>query len=363
MSKFRDWMFNNLYWILTIFVLIAYVAYGTFKIEKTGSTVLEIIADSAITLFLGVSIVNFLGLQGEIKGENDEDVISTQQAHAEAYESVAGIWHLSDSFCSMKNEQALKTVRTDMLRNEGLRYSDFYTNDGVFKDYISEFPMTEDKLQNKAIKSKNKQIRIQNKALKKSIEVKITFLTPSNLSSTLSKPKDPLYRGRGQADFHKYRFFKTTISKILLAVLSGLYAARFIGMDKGMMLYRGVIGLVMVMSGLIEYFIRWVYVTKERRRMQIGAIKDLQEMKNLYNLGILTEEVEYGFKGAINSTTVDGSEKTTGTTSIGGTTTIGVAERTDFPSTAEPTISTGEITIEPEQGPAGPTSILTTESY
>jgi hypothetical protein len=129
-TKVKDFFRQNIGYFVVAAVCAVYIATALITIDKTGKTVEQIIADSAIVFCLGVFINRVFDLQGMMNGDRDEKVQTTMAVHGETVVKISPYIDKLDDWCKLKNEENLKIQRTRILATEGLRYDDYFNADG-----------------------------------------------------------------------------------------------------------------------------------------------------------------------------------------------------------------------------------------
>ena len=91
MEKIRAFFKQNLMYFLIGLVCSVYLLYGLISVEKSGKTVAQVIADSAIILIFGISLTQLFDIQGILMGERNDKVIATNNLHADAVDGINDI--------------------------------------------------------------------------------------------------------------------------------------------------------------------------------------------------------------------------------------------------------------------------------
>ena len=273
-EKVKDFFFRNLGYIIVALVSTIYIATALFKIDETGKTVGQIIADGTLVFFLGVFINRVFDLQGIITGDRDERVIKTIEVHGETVMKISPHIDKLDDWCKVKNEENLRVQRTRILASEGLKYDDYFNKDGSAKDIKAD----EEKLKNKLLKKTEKRrIACFNKAL----HLKLTPLSAGELTSEGTKKQDPYNFGRTKEQYEKQVALKDIISKICIAIIFGYYTVKAIeDFSYVALLWNCLqVGLFLIM-GTIKMIRSYIFITDEYRGRIVKKTNNLEMFYN-----------------------------------------------------------------------------------
>lgn len=247
-EKVKNFFVRNIGYFIVALVSLIYIATAIITIDKTGKTLGQIVADSALVFFLGFFITRVFDLQGILSGEQDDRVIKAINVHGETVVKISPYIDRLDKWCRLKNEENLRIQRTRILATEGLKYVDYFNADGSSKKIVVD----EERMKNKLLrKNEIKRIACFNKALR----LKLTPLTAGELTSESSKTHDPYNFGRTKAQYEKQKATSDLISKIFIAIIFGYYAVKTIEhfnvatliwncFQVGIFLMIGVIGMI-----------------------------------------------------------------------------------------------------------------------
>jgi hypothetical protein len=272
MKKFNEIFREYIGYILTLLVVLAYILTAIFNLSQTGNDLIEILASSFLIFILGIALSNTLGHQGMNDGEQNQDVKEVKQTHYETLVATQTYWHDTPKYCEFKNAQALQQERERILNFATLKYKDYYDKDARFIGTFIDEPKDE------RFKST---VKKQNKAIKKSIDLIITQITPSDMITESSKPNDPLARGRSKSKYLVQQNTRDIFSKVATGIFGGIYTATFIGADVGTIAYRIVIAIVLLAFAVVRYYSNFRYVVseyKERIEMSTHWLKEFKTM-------------------------------------------------------------------------------------
>lgn len=272
MKWIKEWMG----YLTSIAIVVVYVGMAVIGLTAKDKTVGEILAEGFIILALGLSLSRTLGYQGMSDGESDEVVVATKREHANEVKAVEPFWDESFDFCEKMNARALKQVRSDILKSRGLHYEDYFDENGGFKDV---FLVIKDTDGEELITLK----KTRNKALVEAIKIKITQITPTDLTTETSNRSDPLKRGRTKKSYALQSAVIDSINKVVTSVVGGIYGASFIGKDMGEIYYRIIIGVLLFALAMLKYYSSKSFIKGEHRERIITSIDWLIEFKNMHN--------------------------------------------------------------------------------
>lgn len=276
-EKTKEFFRNNIGYMIVAVVAAIYIATSVITMGRTGKTIGEIISDGAIVLFLGVFINRIFDLQGMINGERQERVQNTVMLHGEIVTRTSPHIDKLDKWCEKQNDEALKVQRTRILAGEGMKYSDYFDESGVAKNFIID----EAKLKNKL--SRGDELR-RIKCYRKALRLKLTPITAGSLTSEGGRKQDPFFFGRTKSQYERQVAVKDLISKIAVACLFGYYGAELVQDFSWASLVWKVlqVGIFLIM-GVIKMYQSYMFVTDEYRGRIVKKIDNLQKFENYIN--------------------------------------------------------------------------------
>lgn len=276
-EKTKEFFRNNIGYMIVAVVAAIYIATSVITMGRTGKTIGEIISDGAIVLFLGVFINRIFDLQGMINGERQERVQNTVMLHGEIVTRISPHIDKLDKWCEKQNDEALKVQRTRILAGEGMKYSDYFDESGVAKNFIID----EAKLKNKL--SRGDELR-RIKCYRKALRLKLTPITAGSLTSEGGRKQDPFFFGRTKSQYERQVAVKDLISKIAVACLFGYYGAELVQDFSWASLVWKVlqVGIFLIM-GVIKMYQSYMFVTDEYRGRIVKKIDNLQKFENYIN--------------------------------------------------------------------------------
>lgn len=273
-EKIRKFLRDNMGYIIVAIVAVSYVSTAFIEMGKTGKTVAEIFGGGAVVFFLGFTINTLFDLQGIMNGERDERVILTVNEHKNMVERVTPYIEKLDPWCERKSEEALMLQRTKILARAGLKYSDFFDEDGT----AMGFTPNRDRLKNPYTRKEEKvRIRCYNKAR----SLKLTPLTAGELTSEGGRHSDPLYLGRSKTEYERSNGIRDVVSKLGTAFLFGYYGVELASDFSYAELIWSVLQVcVLLIMGVIRMYQSYIYMVDEYRNRVVRKIDNLQKFEN-----------------------------------------------------------------------------------
>lgn len=258
MEKIRTFFKQNLLYFIIGLVCSVYLLYGLISVEKSGKSMAQVIADSAIIMIFGISLTQLFDIQGILLGERNEKVIATNELHAKEVDGINDKIDYLDEFCEEITEQTLKRIQIKHLNRAGVKYLDF-----INRTYDIS------KLDREDIKH-----------LRKAKRVHITPLMSSDLTSDDNREDDPLYLGRTKKQYMKWSTLKGALSKIIVAVIFGVYTARLIqDFQLSQLIWTALQIIIFLIFGVIKMMQSYFFITDELRNRKIRKIDWLAKFK------------------------------------------------------------------------------------
>ena len=284
-EKIRDFFKQNIGYFIVALVSIVYIATAFITVDETGKTIGEIIADTAVVFFLGLFINRVFDLQGMMNGDRDERVQMAIVPHGETVVKISPYIDRLDEWCKLKNEENLKVQRTRVLASEGMRYEDYFNEDGSAKDFIPD----EEKLKNKTLR-KTEKARIR--CFKKALHLKLTPITAGALTSEGGKKQDPYNFGRTKGQYETQTSVRDIITKICIAGIFGYYGVRLIqDFNYATLIWNGLQVVIFLIMGCIKMYNSFMFVTGEYRTRIVNKTNNLEMFHN-YIQSLPKEEVK-----------------------------------------------------------------------
>jgi hypothetical protein len=282
-ERIKDFFRNNLGFFAVGFVALSYVATSFITIEESGKSVWQIIADGTVVFILGILINRIFEVQGIVQGDRDPRVRKTSELHGEIVEQISSHMNELDDWCEQKNEEALLRIRRRYLAAHGMRYDQFFDEDGIAKPYPfkSRYVSRRERWHD----------AWQYRRYRRAVTMKLTRLTASLLISDGGDADDPYYMGRSKVEYEKSTFKGDVITKTATALLFGYYGVSMIQNFSWANLIWMIlqVGIFLVM-GVVKLQQAQLYVTDEYRARIIKKIDVLEMFANDMNIKIERRE-------------------------------------------------------------------------
>ena len=287
-EKVKDFLKNSTGYGIILLISAGYVATAFITIERSGKSLWRIIADGIVIFLIGIIINRAFELQGITEGDREERVQNAMACHARMVDQVAPYIDRLDDWCDQKNREALRAQRVRILAERGMKYSDYFDEEGM----TLEFKVNEERLHNRYLrKIEVKRIRCYYKAL----SLKLTPLTSGVLTSEGGRYGDPYYLGRSKPEYTRESSREDVISKILLSVLFGYYGIALIAnWSVATLIWKALQIVVFLVIGSLKKTQSFQFVTDEFRGRITKKTNILQMFVNDMGLQYQTEkEKEY----------------------------------------------------------------------
>lgn len=259
-------------YIVVAIICLVYLATSILTIDKTGKTFLQILGDSVLVFVLGTMITQMFSLQGILLGESSEKVIATNNLHSQQVDKIADHLDKLDSWCDMKNAENLRIQRTKILKANGMKYTDYFDDEGNTLGFVTK--LTNSK-QEKQIEEK------RYKAYMSALNLKLTQLTSSELTTETVNTEDVYDFGRTKEQYERESFLKRIISKILTSIIFGYYGVDLIkDFSWANLVWKGLQIAMFLLMGVLALYQSYSYVYYEERSRTIHKIDNLQMFEN-----------------------------------------------------------------------------------
>ena len=256
-EKIKDAFRSNLGYIAVILVSVAYVATSFMTLATTGKSVFQIISDGVLSFVVGVLMNRMFETQGVINGDADPRVIKSVDRHAGTVEEIAPYLDELDEWCARKNAEALVRGRRTYLSRYGMRYKDYFAEDGT--------PIRFAPAETKTRKEKRAEWW-RRKRYDHAVNMRITRLSAGLLISDTGNPNDPYFLGRSKNEYRTQSARQDVWSKLILAALFGSYSLTLLADFSLANLLWTVLQLtVFLLMGALKMEQSYMYVTDEYR--------------------------------------------------------------------------------------------------
>ena len=278
-----DAFFKNAGYFAVVLISLAYIGSSFIIISKTGKSALEIIASGVISMTVGLLINGVFRSLGVSRGENDEKTLQTSKLYAQTIDEISPYFDSLEEFCERESKRETKRVRAQILATAGLRYGDFFDEDGVVVSLDSEIYSSE-RIENAKGACRLKMVRANRKrkrALERAAKVKIKQLTPSVLTCEGVKENNPFDFGKSKREYSSQKNLTDAIGRIVMAVIFGYFGVSLVSEVNPAVLIWNTLQIVMyVSSGILQMYSSYFWVVDEHRAGVIKKIDYLQKFKS-----------------------------------------------------------------------------------
>ena len=274
-NSFAEMFYKNAGYVVVVLISFVYVASSLINISRSGKSVYEIVGTGVLSLILGVLINGIFRSMGVQKGDSDERTLATNQLHAKSIEEILPYIDKLDDFCEMENKRALKTVRTRILAREGMKYSDYFDDEG--NPINAKFKMQNAKLED--VDPYGKKDKAKRKAYRRALRVRLKPLLSSNLTSDGVKATDPFDFGRSKKSYTTRRSASDVIIKLLMALIFGYFGVTLSEPNVASIIWNSLQIILYISSGIIQMYSSYSWVVDDYRASIIKKIDYLQKFK------------------------------------------------------------------------------------
>ena len=269
-NSITEAIYKNAGYIVVVLISVVYVASSLINISRSGKSVYEIVGAGVLSLIVGILINGVFRSIGIKKGEEDERSVATQALHGKTVDEITPYIDRLDSFCEEENKRALRTVRTRILAKEGLKYSDFFDDEGNAIENAKCI------IQN----AKWDTDRAKWKAYKKALKVKLKPLVSSNLTSDGVKADDPFDFGRSKREYTSVRSAGDVIIKLLMAIIFGYFGVTLAAeVNVASLIWNALQIVLYITGGVIQMYSSFSWVVDDYRGGIVRKIDMLQKFK------------------------------------------------------------------------------------
>ncbi len=220
-ERIKDAMKNIASYAIILLVSVAYVATAFLSLERSGKSLWQIAVDGIMVFIVGVLINRAFEIRGILEGEQDEELKQEELLHERQVDGIAPLLDELEKWCDKKNREALRIQRTRILIEKGLKYSDYFDEDGL------SLPLkVDEELLKKPYLGKIERTRI--KCYIKALRLELTPLSAAVLTGESGRGWDPYFLGRSKAEYTKESGRGDVIIKILMAIAFGYFGVSLI---------------------------------------------------------------------------------------------------------------------------------------
>lgn len=281
-NTFFDAFYKNAGYLAVILISLIYIGGSFILISKTGKSVYEIVASGILSMITGLLINGIFRSLGIRQAEGDPRTVSTAKLYSDSVEAIVPYIDRLGEFCDNENRRALYSIRTKALARAGLKYNDFFDENGVL--YSHDYELYSDEEILGATRSRARKMKCVNRkrrqSYNKAIKTKIKLLTPSTLTSEGAKENDPFDFGKSKKEYSAQRNLSDMISRILMAIIFGYFGVSFVSEVNPALLIWNTMQIIMyITSGVIQMYSSFAYIVDEHRQSVIKRIDYLQKFK------------------------------------------------------------------------------------
>ena len=266
-SKFIEFLKRNVLNFLITGVVAIFLTKDLVEIERSGKTIVEIIANSVVNLVVGQLIKNLFLQKGSNAGFSSRRYVNMMNTYSKEIEKTDVRINKLDDFCDYKNEQRIVKAQKQILRIARIKYDDFLTKE-------------------KKEMCKTKQ---QEQAWEKAESVKIQLITPENLLSET----DTRYDGGKKDESLKAHRAKVASKSFVIAtgisVIFGYFVPRLNNNMLAGLIWNLVQVAIWLAFGIIAYYQEYTFITNDYSQRTLRKIAYLVEFN-----GEKGEWVNYG---------------------------------------------------------------------
>ena len=128
-QRINNFVRKNISDIAIALVCLVRIVYGLTEIEKTGNTIAEIIADSAITFIFSIILCRLIEGKGLIAGENSKAYQDALKKYKGAKESAGAYISKLDGWCKQYTKKRYVEKMSSKLLPLGLSYEQYLNHD------------------------------------------------------------------------------------------------------------------------------------------------------------------------------------------------------------------------------------------
>lgn len=220
-ERVKEFLKNIAGYGIILLISLAYVATAFLSLERSGKSLWQIAVDGALVFVVGVLMNRAFEFQGLMEGECDEELKREELYHSRQVDRIAPVIDRLEEWCSLKNREALKIQRTRILAERGMRYADYFDEDGMTR----LFEVNRTYMENRYLR-KIEKMRIR--CYRKALSLHLTPLSASTLTGESSRYWDPYFLGRSKSEYAKESGRSDVLCKIFLSLAFGYFGVSLI---------------------------------------------------------------------------------------------------------------------------------------
>lgn len=282
-EKVKDFLKTNVGTLAVALVSLAYIATALITIDKSDKSVVRILADGMVAFLVGFLINCLFNTQGILLGDRDERVQKTIALHNTVVDRIAPYMDSLEDWCEKKNSEALRRARRHYLARYGIRYDDYFEDDGVAKPFAFSESFS-------SRRARIQELRIYRR-YRRAVELQLTRLTPGLLISDGGRQNDPYYMGRSKIEYEKSAVGRDVLKKIATAILFGYYSVSMIqNFDPASLIWMVLQVALFITTGVLTMLQSQAFIVGEYRSRIIKKIDVLE----LFEISIKKEDGKNG---------------------------------------------------------------------
>lgn len=204
---------DNLSKIMVVVIASIYVLYGAFVLEKTDSTIEEIIGNISVALIIGTSISFCMRRAGSQDAMKSDYYNAIREEHARAKEEIINDIDKLPNFCNMKNKIDIEAYKKSLIETINLNY----------KAWKLGFYDKEENKSKLSIKQKLILSKINDVSIKKINSMDI--LNEANGSSTKELERFGRF-GKSEKEYSRNKTFTGVLGMLIFSIVFGYYTMR-----------------------------------------------------------------------------------------------------------------------------------------
>ena len=287
-NSFTETFYKNAGYVVVVLISLVYVASSLINISKSGKTVYEIIGAGVLSLIVGIMINGVFRSMGVRRGDEDERTVATNALHAKTVDEIAPHIDKLDDFCERENKRAIREIRTRILAREGMKYSDYFDEEGaaLYDEYKSKKSETlcsahsERHFLHRVHHREDAQEIARKRAYYKALRVKLKPLVSSNLTSDGVKANNPFDFGRSKKEYTTQRSASDATIKVMMAIIFGYFGVSLASeVNVASIIWNALQIVLYVTGGVIQMYSSYMWVVDDYRGSVIKKIDYLQKFK------------------------------------------------------------------------------------
>ncbi|MBQ7907286.1 MAG: hypothetical protein IJ309_04850 [Clostridia bacterium] len=283
-NSFEEGFYKNAGYIAVVLISLVYIAGSMLMISRTGKTVLEILGTGILSMLVGILINGVFRGIGLRRGDEDEKMVSTTALHARTVEEITPYIDRLDSFCQIETEGARKSLRTQILLEEGIAYDTVFDGAGTLKIKEPYYLFTKEEIDSTkgffARQGQRRKNRKYRQAILRAVRLKIKRLTPSSLTTDGARVENPFDFGKSKSQFSRGRGASDIVIRVLMAIIFGYFGVSLVGEINIASIIWNALQIVMyICGGIIQMHTAYVWVVDSYRGSIVRRIDLIEKFK------------------------------------------------------------------------------------